>query len=78
MINYVIVNKSEIASFDFSKLLNTSADFLRTSNDGTKCIVKYQGDKPNFLDGKTIYTHAEILEITSASSGDWYTEADLI
>ena len=78
MINYVIVNKSEIASFDFSKLLNTSADFLRTSNDGTKCIVKYQGDKPNFLDGKTIYTHAEILEITRNSSGDWYTESDLI
>ena len=78
MINYVIVNKSEIASFDFSKLLNTSADFLRTSNDGTKCIIKYQGDKPNFLDGKTIYTHAEILEITRNSSGDWYTESDLI
>lgn len=78
MINYVIVNKSEVASFDFSKLLNTSADFLRTSNDGTKCIIKYQGDKPNFLDGKTIYTHAEILEITRNSSGDWYTESDLI
>ena len=78
MINYVIVNKSEVESFDFSKLLNTSADFLRTSNDGTKCIIKYQGDKPNFLDGKTIYTQAEILEITRNSSGDWYTESDLI
>ena len=78
MINYVIVNKSEVASFDFSKLLNTSADLLRTSNDGSKCIVKYEGNKPSFLTGKTIYTHAEILEITRDSSGDWYTESDLI
>jgi hypothetical protein len=78
MINYVIVNKSEVASFDFSKLLNTSADFLRTSNLPTKCIVKYQDNKPSFLDGKTIYTHAEILEITKDSSGDWYTESDLV
>ena len=78
MINYVIVNKSEVASFDFSKLLNTSADFLRISNDGTKCLIKYEGSKPSFLTGKTIYTHAEILEITRDSSGDWYTESDLI
>ncbi len=78
MINYVIVNKSEVASFDFSKLLNTSADFLRISNDGTKCLIKYEGSKPSFLEGKTIYTHAEIHAITRDPSGDWWVESDLI
>ena len=78
MINYAIVNKSELASFDFSKLLNNSANFIKTSNNGSKCIVKYKGSKPSFLDGKTIYTHSEILEITTNPSGEWYAGSDLV
>ena len=62
---YVILNTSEItdenSTIDFSKLLNTNANYLRKSNDGTKAVVKYSGTQPSFLNGKTTYTHAEIL-----------------
>jgi hypothetical protein len=34
---------------------------LRYSVDKSKALVKYNGDQPSFLNGKTTYTHAEIL-----------------
>ena len=57
---------------DFSKLLNTNANYLRKSNDGTKAVVKYSGTQPSFLNGKTTYTHAEIL--VEMSTEDWLKE----
>ena len=71
MVTYVILNKTDIvetvddetrALIDFSKLLNRNESMLRYSLDGTKAVVKYKGDQvPDFLDGKTDYTHGEIL-----------------
>ena len=64
---YVILNKSEIVDgdgeqlIDFSQLLNRNASMLRYSLDDSKGLVKYNGDQPSFLNGKTTYTHAEIL-----------------
>jgi len=62
---YVILDTTEITDensvIDFSKLLNLNADMLRYSNDNTKAIVKYDGNQPSFLNGKTTYTHEEIL-----------------
>ena len=62
---YVIIDTVEITDensvIDFSKLLNLNADMLRYSNDNTKAIVKYDGNQPSFLNGKTTYTHEEIL-----------------
>ena len=73
---YVILNTSEItdenSTIDFSKLLNTNANYLRKSNDGTKAVVKYSGTQPSFLNGKTTYTHAEIL--VEMSTKDWLKE----
>ena len=73
---YVILNTSEItdenSTIDFSKLLNTNANYLRKSNDGTKAVVKYSGTQPSFLNGKTTYTHAEIL--VEMSTEDWLKE----
>lgn len=63
MRNYVIINKSEVANIDFSKVKETSADTLRYSIDGSKTFVKFEGDTPTFLSGKEQYTHAQILEI---------------
>ena len=78
MATYVILNTSEItdenSTIDFSLLLNTSPNMLRLSNDGSKAVVKYSGARPSFLDGKTTYTHAEILAVTRDSSGEWHTE----
>jgi len=65
MATYVILNKSEItdenSTIDFSQLLNRNAAILRYSLDDSKGVVKYNGNQPSFLNGKTTYTHAEIL-----------------
>ena len=62
---YVILDTTEITDensvIDFSQLLNRSAGMLRYSVDKSKALVKYNGDQPSFLNGKTTYTHAEIL-----------------
>ena len=60
---YVIIDKAEVSSVDFSQVMETSADTLRYSADGTKTIIKYEGSQPSFLSGKTEYTHSEILAI---------------
>ena len=75
MRNYVIINKSEVANIDFSKVKETSADTLRYSVDGTKTFVKFEGDAPAFLSGKQQYTHAQIIEILSTE--EW-TQNDTI
>ena len=64
---YVIIESSEVSSINFSEVMETSADTLRYSVDETKTLVKFTGDTPSFLDGKTQYTHSEILNILSGS-----------
>ena len=63
MKSYVIIDSSEVDSIDFDQVLETSADTLRHSLDGTQTFVKYEGSQPSFLNGKQEYTHSEILDI---------------
>jgi hypothetical protein len=65
MRTYVIIDASEVSSVDFSQVLQADADKLRYSLDGTKTFVKYEGDQPFFLLGKTEYNQEEILAILS-------------
>ncbi len=61
---YVIINADEVDSVDFSQVDETSADTVRFSTDGSQTFVKYDSDTtPSFLEGKTQYTHSEILTI---------------
>jgi hypothetical protein len=69
MRTYVIIDASEVSSVDFDQVLQTSADTLRYSVDGTKTLLKYEGTQPFFLLGKTEYTHEEILPIMQ--SAEW-------
>ena len=71
---YVIIGRDDVSSVDFSKVLETSADTLRYSNDDSKTFVKYEGNKPSFLSGKTAYTHSQILAILNDVNGEWYTD----
>jgi hypothetical protein len=71
--NYVIIDASEVSSVDFDQVLETSADTLRFSVDGSKTFVKFEGDTPSFLEGKTAYTHSEMLEILA---GEEWTDPD--
>tara|TARA_R100000963_G_scaffold862_1_gene900 strand:+ start:585 stop:827 length:243 start_codon:yes stop_codon:yes gene_type:complete len=71
---YVIIESSEVSSINFSEAMETSADTLRFSVDETKTLVKFIGDTPSFLEGKTQYTHSEILNILNSS--EWTPEEE--
>jgi len=61
---YVIINADEVDSVDFSQVDETSADTIRYSVDNSQTFVKYDSDTtPSFLEGKTQYTHSEILNV---------------
>ena len=66
---YVIIDKDEVDSVDFSQVLETSADTLRYNVGGSKTFVKYEGSKPSFLTGKTVYTYSQIL--TELAKSEW-------
>ena len=69
---YIIITKDEVASVDFSQVDETSINTLRYNNDGAKTFVKFEGNTPSFLEGKTQYTHAEIL--TELNKSEWIIE----
>ena len=66
---YVIIDADEVSSVDFSQVFETSAQTLRWNVDpaGTKTFVKFEGSTPDFLDGKTQYTHSQILTILATA-----------
>jgi len=69
---YVIIEAGDVSSVDFSQVLETSANTLRYNKDDSKTFVKYEGSQPSFLNGKTTYTHAEIL--TELAKDEWANE----
>ena len=71
---YVIINKADVDSVDFTKVLEISANTLRYSVDKSKTFVKYDGSQPSFLSGKTEYTHSEMKAILNDTDGDWFRE----
>lgn len=71
---YVIITSDDASSVDFTKVQETSADTLRWNKDNTKTFVKFEGDTPSFLTGKTQYTYSEILTILNDINGEWYIE----
>lgn len=68
---YVIIEADDVPSVDFSEVVETREDTLRWNVDpvGTKTFVKFNSSDPtpSFLEGKTQYTHAEILEVLETS-----------
>jgi hypothetical protein len=69
MRNYVIIDASEVSSVDFNQVLETSADTLRYNLAGTQTFVKFEGDTPSFLEGKTAYDRSEML--TLLANEEW-------
>ena len=68
---YVIIEKDHVDSIEFKHVIETSKATLRYNLDGTKTIVKFTGDVPPFLDGETIYSHSEIIEIINNPDNGW-------
>ena len=66
---WVIVNVSDITDEMIENAIQSSRDTLRKTLDGSKAILKWDGDTPSCFDGMTTYSHSEILEELSKS--DW-------
>jgi hypothetical protein len=64
---YLIFNVSEIPLVDFNSVMETSAETLRRSVDGTKTFIKWESQPPGFISEMTTkegpYTYSEILTI---------------
>jgi hypothetical protein len=67
----MIFSTSETGSIDFNEVLETSAETLRVSVDGSKSFVKWDGDIPTSVSSLTTkegpYNHNEILTILTGS-----------
>ena len=76
--NYMIFNVSELETIDFSTVLETSAETVRKSVDGTKTFVKWENETPacvaNLTTKEGPYNHDEILAILSGT--DWTAPMD--
>lgn len=72
MRTYVIANTSEASAFIFSQLVDINESSSRKSLDGSLILARYEGSQPSFLDGKTEYTHSEILRIMETA--EWSSD----
>ena len=68
---YIIIDASDVSSVDFSQVLETNTGTLRYNTERDKTFVKFPSENatPSFLEGKTAYTHSEILTILNGE--DW-------
>lgn len=75
---YVIFDVSELSKIDFNQVLETSAETVRRSVDGTKTFVKWEGSVPACVESlmtKGEYlTYEEILAIMSTE--EWTATMD--
>lgn len=77
---FMIFNVSELNNVDFEQVMETSAETVRKSVDGTKTFVKWDGENiPSSVDALTTkegpYTYSEILDILNGA--DW-TSSEMI
>ena len=68
---YVIISIEDVEDIDFNQVMQTNANSLRISEDATSTFVKFQGETPSFLEGKTQYTHEEFIAILKDPDGIW-------
>ena len=70
--SWVIVNVSDITDEMIASAIQTSMDTLRKTLDGSKAILKFEGNTPSCFDGLTTYNHSEIL--TELAKSAWTEE----
>jgi len=78
---FVIFDLSEITSIDFTQVLETSAATVRTSVDGTKTFVKWDGETAplcveNLTTKSQYYTYEEILAILETP--EWTVASEML
>ena len=73
---YVIIDKEEVQHVNWLQVCETNEDSLRYNINADKTFVKFNGDTPSFLEGKTILTKEEILAILNNPSNGWVEEEE--
>jgi hypothetical protein len=71
---WVIISVSDITDEMISSAIQTSRGTLRKSLDGSKAILKFEGNTPSCFEGLTTYNHSEIL--TELAKSAWTEEAE--
>lgn len=70
---YVVIFYSDIGQIDFTQVMETSAETVRRSVDGTLTFVKYEGEMPSsvaaLVNKSQEFTHEQFLVILSGP--DW-------
>lgn len=69
---WVIVNVSDITDEMIFSAIQSSVNTLRKTLDGSKAILKFEGNTPSCFDGLTTYNHSEIL--TELAKSAWTEE----
>tara|TARA_R100001443_G_scaffold111732_1_gene124767 strand:+ start:1879 stop:2124 length:246 start_codon:yes stop_codon:yes gene_type:complete len=57
-----------------SNAIQSSSSTLRKSVDGTKAILKWDGDTPTIFNGMVTYNHTQIL--TTLATSEWTSEVE--
>ena len=74
--HYVVISADDVSLIDFSQVMETSAETLRFSVDGTLTFVKYEGDMPSSVTAcpskSQEYSHDEILAILNNEDQVWW------
>ena len=68
---FVIISIEEVEDVDFNQVEQTDPTTLRFSENAEYTFVKFQGDTPSFLEGKTQYTYSEFRELLDDVNGIW-------
>ena len=79
--NFMIFSTSEMGSIDFNEVLETSAETLRLSVDGSKTFVKWEGETiptsvANLTTTEGPYTYDEIVTILTGSF--WVDDLEIV
>lgn len=69
---FMVFSVSELSNINFNEVLETSADTVRKSVDGTKTFVKWDGETiPPSVDSLTTkegpYTYEQMLELLATA-----------
>ena len=68
-IKWVIVNVVDITDEMIKVSIQSGRETLRKTLDGSKAVLKWNGNTPSCFEGITIYNHLEVLEILRGD--DW-------
>jgi hypothetical protein len=74
---FIIFNISELSKINFEEVLETSADTVRLSLDGSKTFVKWEGTMPQcvqlLMTAEGPYSLQEMIQILEGN--DWNDES---